>query len=139
MPLVRDLRRSHATILALVIVLGIFSRAAHLGWTWFDKSLGDVLYAMAAYFAIALLFPRISVALTAALATAACSAVEFLQLAEVNASLLEVPVLRWFLGTTFLWHDIACYLLGIALSVGLDGGVLRRPRRTPAQADASRL
>jgi hypothetical protein len=116
-----------AAALAAVIALGIVSRAVPVGWSVYDKSLGDVLYATAAYLALALLLPRAPVGLLAAVATAACLAVEFLQLSEINARLLKVPVLRWFLGTTFSWHDVACYLLGVAVAVGLDVLLLRRP------------
>jgi hypothetical protein len=105
-----------AGILAAVIVIGTTSRAAPRGWYPYDKSLGDVLYAVAAYLALVILLPRASKGLIAALATAACLAVEFLQLTEVNADLLTVAVLRWFLGTTFSWHDIGCYILGVAVA-----------------------
>jgi Protein of unknown function (DUF2809) len=67
--------------------------------------------------------------LVAVLAAAACLALESLQLTEVNAYLLAVPALRWFLGTTFSWHDVGCYLLGVALALGLDAILLRPPRR----------
>src|SRR3954451_22961500 len=94
--------------LATVIILGGVSRLAPLGWSLYDKSLGDVLYATAAYLALALLLPRAPVRLVAALGAVACLAVEFLQLTEINGRLLTVPVLRWFLGTTFSWHDVVC-------------------------------
>jgi hypothetical protein len=110
----------------MVIGLGITSRAVPLGWSLYDKSLGDVLYATAAYLGLALLLPRASVWRIAGLGTVACLAVEFLQLTEINGQLLTVPVLRWFLGTAFSWHDVACYLLGIALAVGLDALFLPR-------------
>jgi Protein of unknown function (DUF2809) len=109
-----------AAALVVVIVLGIVSRAVPLDWSLYDKSLGDVLYALAAYLGLALLFPRLPSGAIAALAAVACLAVEFLQLTEINARLLMVPVLRWFLGTTFSWHDVACYLVGVAIAVGLD-------------------
>ena len=118
---------SSAAVLSAVIALGILSRADPIGWFWYDKSLGDVLYAMAAYFGLAFLLPRVPVGTIAALGAGACLAVEFLQLTEINASLLRVPVLRWFLGTTFLWHDIVCYLLGIAVAVALEVCFLRQP------------
>lgn len=127
--LVARRRLTCAAALASVIALGIVSRVVPIGWFWYDKSLGDVLYAMAAYFGLALLFPRVSIGVIAALGAGACLAVEFLQLTEINANLLKVPVLRWFLGTTFLWHDIVCYLVGIAIAVGIDALVLRRPLR----------
>jgi hypothetical protein len=66
--------------------------------------------------------------LIAAVATAACFAVEFLQLTEINTDLLNVPVLRWFLGTTFSWHDIGCYLLGVAVAVISDTFFPKLPR-----------
>jgi hypothetical protein len=88
-----------AAALAAVIVLGIVSRTVPTGWSLYDKSLGDVLYAVAAYLALALLLPRAPSGLIAALGAAACLAVEFLQLSEINARLLQVPVLRWFLGS----------------------------------------
>jgi heme/copper-type cytochrome/quinol oxidase subunit 1 len=120
-------RLSCAGVLAAVIALGVASRAAPLGWLVYDKSLGDVLYAVAAYYALAVLMPRLPVVTVAALATAACFVVEFLQLTEVNQRLLTVPVLRWFLGTTFLWHDLVCYLAGVAVAACLDARCL--PRR----------
>jgi Protein of unknown function (DUF2809) len=114
-----------ATALAAVIVLGIVSRAVPLGWPLYDKSLGDVLYATAAYLGLALLFPRWPVWFLAALAGGSCLAVEFLQLSEVNEKLLMIPALRWFLGTTFAWHDIVCYLLGVMVAVAVDLFALR--------------
>ena len=65
-------RLAAAGILAVVIVLGIISRVAPLGWSVYDKSLGDVLYAVAAYLALVILLPRMSKGLIAAVATAAC-------------------------------------------------------------------
>jgi hypothetical protein len=125
-------RLCSAAALAAVIALGAVSRAVPLGWSPYDKSLGDVLYATAAYLALAFLLPRARIGLIAALATVACLTVEFLQLTEINARLLQVPVLRWFLGTTFLWHDVICYLLGVAVAVVLDAFVLRRALRSKA-------
>lgn len=124
--LITKRRLVSAGALTGVIVLGIISRALPVGWLLYDKSLGDVLYAMAAYLALVLLFPRVPIGINAAVAAAACLAVEFLQLTEINADLLTVPVLRWFLGTTFSWHDIACYLLGIAVTASIDAFCSRR-------------
>ncbi len=106
--------------LAAVIALGIATRAFPLGWPVWDKSLGDVLYAMAAYLAFAILLPHARVWAVACLAAGACLAVELLQLTELNGRLLAVPVLRWFLGTDFSWHDVACYLVGVALAAVAD-------------------
>ncbi|HVS33939.1 MAG TPA: DUF2809 domain-containing protein [Gemmataceae bacterium] len=118
-----------AAALAVVVVGGIVSRSAPLGWPLYDKSLGDVLYAVAAYLGLALLLPRVPLGFIAAGGAAACFAVEFMKLSDFNARLLTVPVLRWFLGTTFSWHNIVCYLLGIAVGCGADAFFLRRVRR----------
>jgi hypothetical protein len=107
-----------------------------VGWYVFDKSLGDVLSATAASLALAASLPRCSVVYLAVVAFVACVAVEVLQLFEVNRTLLRVPVLRWFLGTTFLWHDIACYLIGVAAGVVLDVLVLPRAEKARPRAVA---
>jgi len=109
------------------------SRAAPLGWYVYDKSLGDVLYAVAAYLCLAVLLPRAPVGLVAGLAVVACLGVEFLKLSDVNTRLLTVPVLRWFLGTSFSWHNIVCYALGSAGASGLDGCILNRTRTSLSQ------
>ncbi len=46
------------TALAVTVVLGILSRSRPIGWYPYDKSLGDLLYAVAAYLVLALLLPR---------------------------------------------------------------------------------
>ena len=90
-----------AGVLAAVIVLGVISRVAPLGWPPYDKSLGDVLYGMAAYLGLVLLLPRLPIGYSAALSAAACLAVEFLQLTEINSELLKVPVCAGFSGRSF--------------------------------------
>jgi hypothetical protein len=113
--------------LTAVIALGLTSRLVPLGWWLYDKSLGDVLYAMAAYFGLAFLFPGLRVTLIAAAALAWCLAVEFLQLTELNARLVALPLLRWVLGTTFSWHGVICYCVGVTLAVVADALLRRRP------------
>jgi hypothetical protein len=44
--------------LIAVVALGLFSRLRPIGWSLYDKSLGDILYAVAAYLALALLLYR---------------------------------------------------------------------------------
>ncbi len=50
--------RNLCLALAVTIALGIASRLWSSGWRPYDKSLGDVLDAVAAYLAIALVLPR---------------------------------------------------------------------------------
>jgi hypothetical protein len=44
--------------LVLTIALGLLSRVRPIGLHMYDKSLGDSLYAIAAYLALALILPR---------------------------------------------------------------------------------
>jgi hypothetical protein len=44
--------------LVVTVLLGLASRLYPLGWFLWDRVLGEVLYAVAAYFALALLFSR---------------------------------------------------------------------------------
>ena len=107
------------------ISLGILSRLYPVGWSVYDKSLGDILYAVAAYLALAVLRPRWSPALLAGLALAACLAVEAMQATGLPAQYADSLVIRWLIGTTFAWHDIGCYVVGVALIAAADGHWLR--------------
>src|SRR5262245_45786083 len=99
--------------LAFTILLGVLSRLCPVGWWPYDKSLGDVLYAVAAYLALALLFRRRSPALVAVVSLVWCLAVEFFELTDVPVHHAHLGVVRWLLGTTFSWHNLACYVIGV--------------------------
>jgi hypothetical protein len=113
--------------LAVTVALGLLSRLCPLGWPVYDKSLGDVLYAVAVYLALALALPRRRPALVAGLALTFCLAVESFQATGIPARYAHLGPVRWLLGTTFSWHDVACYGVGVAGIFGLDG-LLLRPR-----------
>ena len=78
-----------------------------------------------AYLVLALLRPRWSPATVAALALAACLAVEGFQATGIPAMYADAWVVRWLLGTTFAWHDVGCYLVGVGLAAAADGIALR--------------
>ena len=115
-------------LLILTIALGVLSRLRPIGLPLYDKSLGDALYAIAAYLALALVLPRRRPFLLASLALAWCLAVEFLQATGIPARYAHRAVVRWLIGTEFSWHDVACYFVGLAAIAALDVLVLRRPR-----------
>lgn len=117
-----------AAALALTVALGLLSRLRPLGWSVYDKSLGDVLYAVAAYLALALLLSRRPSLLVAALALAACLGVEGLKLTGVPARYGNAGAVRWLLGTTPSWHNVVCYAVGVVVIAGLDGLLLRPGR-----------
>src|SRR5262249_22173941 len=115
--------------LAVTVALGLLSRLYPVGWWPYDKSLGDVLYAVAAYLTLALLLYRKRPALVAPLALALCLAVEGFQATGIPARYDDLLIVRWLLGTTFSWHDVACYVVGVAGIAGLDTLLLRPGRR----------
>jgi hypothetical protein len=121
--------------LALTIALGLLSRLYPIGWKPWDKSLGDVLYAVAAYLALALV-SRKPVAFVAPVALAFCLAVEFFQATGIPARYAYLGIVRWLIGTDFSWHDVACYVIGVAFIAGPDLLLLRPPwdQRPPAAA-----
>ena len=114
--------------LGLTVALGLLSRLWPLGWPPWDKSLGDVLYAVAAYLILALLLHRRPPKLVAPLALGLCLAVEGFQATGIPARHADSVVVRWLLGTTFAWHDVACYLVGVVAIFGLDVLLLRPGR-----------
>ena len=117
-----------AVALAGAVALGLASRLYPIAWSIYDKSLGDVLYAVVAYLGLALLLPRKPRKLVASLALGWCLAAEFFQATGIPACYERYAVVRWVIGTTFSWHDVACYFVGVALVTTLDA-VLLRPRQ----------
>lgn len=113
------------TALAITIVLGILSRSRPIGWYPYDKSLGDLLYAVAVYLVLALVLPRRSPGFVAAAALGLCLTVETFKLTGIPEQAAHWGVIRWLLGTTFSWHNLVCYGLGVAGILGLDRSVLR--------------
>ena len=138
--------RRTLTALGVTASLGIVSRLCPIGWHSYDKSLGDVLYAVAAYLVLALLLSRQRVCVVAAAALTFCLAVEIFKLTGLPAEYACLGLLvRWMLGTTFSWHNVACYGVGVGSAAALDaawlrgasGGVsplFRRTTRRPARA-----
>ncbi|HEY7153447.1 MAG TPA: DUF2809 domain-containing protein [Gemmataceae bacterium] len=101
------------------------SRRYPIGWFLYDHSLGDVLYAVAVYLVLALLCRR-GPAVVAPLALAACWAIEAFQATGIPARYAHLSLVRWLLGTTFSWHDMFCYVVGIVATAALDHVWLRR-------------
>jgi hypothetical protein len=105
-----------------VVALGLASRSFHIGWGPWDKSLGDVCYAAAAFLLISLTAPNIRIALAAGLAIAFCLAIECFKLTGLPSQWDGNPVLRVIFGSTFSWRNIVCYCVGIGAMVGIRVG-----------------
>jgi uncharacterized protein DUF2809 len=115
--------------LGLTLALGILSRQRPIGWYPYDKSLGDVLYAVAAYLGFALVLRLQPPWVVAVLALLFCGAVETFKLTGIPARYGPHSILlRWTLGTEFAWHNIACYVLGVGIIAGIGGAFLRPGR-----------
>ena len=118
----RSPRGASALGLGVAIAVGLASRALHAGWQLWDKSVGDVAYAVMIGFLVQLARPRTSAITTAGLAIAICFGLELFQLTGIPAR--APPIVRIALGDTFAWHDLACYAVGGVLV----GSVLRWSR-----------
>src|SRR4051812_27955726 len=109
----RSMRRLTIT-LVVAIALGLLSRLRPIGWSRYDKSLGDALYAVAIYLVLALLTRR-RAAVVAPFAAMVCLTIEGFQATGLPARWADFLPVRWLLGTTFSWHDVLCYLVGVAM------------------------
>lgn len=108
---VRDRRRTLVG-LAVVIALGLASRRLPIGVALWDKSAGDALYAVMVYLVLSLVRPAAHPARLGVSAFLVCAAIETFQLTGIPAGLPRL--LRFVLGTSFAWHDMACYVVGAA-------------------------
>ncbi len=124
------LRRLRAFVaLALSITLGILSRKHAIGWYIYDKSLGDLLYAVAAYLALVIVFPRRPPSFIAIAALLICLAVELFKLTGIPAQAVNIPIVPWLLGRSFAWHNLACYGLGVLCVFVVDRHCYQSGRR----------
>jgi hypothetical protein len=107
--------------LAATVFLGLASRLYPLGWFLWDRVLGEILYAVAAYLVWAMLLFRRPPWLLAGLAFGSCVAVEVFKLTRIPAEHQHVFLVRWFLGSTFAWVNLGYYFIGAVLSAVADG------------------
>jgi hypothetical protein len=111
--------------IALVLVI-----AAGLGSRVFARSLpaivatyaGDTLYATMVFVGLAILAPQWSTARLAVTALACSCAIEVSQLyhAPWIDGIRATPPGALVLGYGFLWSDLACYTVGVALGAAAD-------------------
>jgi hypothetical protein len=128
-------RRSRAGIalaLAGVVAAGLLSRTPAFRSPWAAKEIGDTLWAVMFYLWAIFLAPGLRPSRAAAAAVGVTFAIEFLKL--YHPSWLDAVranrVAGFLLGHTFFWHDLACYLLGVAIAAAGDVALARRQRAT---------
>jgi hypothetical protein len=103
------------------VTLGLASRLYPVGWFLYDRALGEVLYAAAAYLVLAMLLFRKPPLVIAVLAFVCCLAVELFKLTGIPAAYQHVLLVRWFLGTTFSSVNLGYYFVGVVLIALADG------------------
>jgi hypothetical protein len=119
------MRRSIATLTLLLITipLGLAVRLLPLGQPWFlYKYLGSVLWAIALYWFLAAILPRLRPPAIAALAIIIATLLELSRLvpiAPIDAFRLTFAG-KILLGRFFSIKNIAAYILAIALTATLD-------------------
>jgi hypothetical protein len=97
----------------LTVVIGILSRNGMIGkGPLFHKDLGDALYAVAAYFLIAVLFPKWPSLRLGAVALTYCVAIEYFKLVPGLGAVRQTLPGKLILGTGFSYRDILMYVVG---------------------------
>lgn len=137
------IRRRLAVLIVLILTIaaGVASRTLVSPIPYWLKELGDVLWAMALYWAIALIRPAWSWRVIAPIALGLAWVSELQQLLDTDwiRRGRQVPGLKMLLGRGFSWVDMAMYVIGAAVAVIIDRAAFRGPgrrrtahRRTPA-------
>lgn len=125
----RRSRLAYAAVVLIVIVAGLASRKypqllpAALG-----KYPGDALWALTVFLVAGLSMPRWRSEAIAAAALLASFCVESSQLYQapwIN-SIREAPLGHLLLGSTFNWHDLTAYTIGIAAGYLAEKACYRR-------------
>ncbi len=106
--------------LAATVVLGLASRLHPVGWYLYDRILGEVLYAVAAYLVLAMLLFRKPPLFIAVVASVCCLAVELFKLTGIPAENHHILLVRWFLGMTFSCVNLGYYFIGVVLVASVD-------------------
>jgi len=127
-------RVSLAAILAVVIAMGLGSRKFGDSLPAFiADNAGDALWTVAAFVALALVFPGWSSVRLGVIAFSISIGVEFSQLIDtpVLNSIRANRIGRLFLGSGFVWLDLIRYTAGAVLAAVVDRACSQT--RTPGQ------
>jgi hypothetical protein len=120
-----------------VVVLGLSSRRySRVLPEFFASYAGDTLWALTAFLAIGILFPRWSTMRVCVTALLFAFAIELSQLYHspwVN-QIRHTMLGGFILGYGFLWSDLLCYVVGISIGCTLEM-LLKRLNAWRRQAD----
>ncbi len=114
-------------------MIGIFSRVFQTQNIFFDKYLGDMLYAVLVYLLISLVWAGAAPLTKLLFAMLIMILIEAFQLTGIPLSFrrsesLALQILAIALGTGFSFWDIIAYLAGIVLVYLVDGQFVTRRR-----------
>ena len=110
-------------LLALTITAGLGSRSWRLGWSLWDKSLGDALYAIAVYLVLKILIPHLRAPAAGITAVLFCLGIEAFKFTGLPGQWSAWSISRLILGSTPSWHNVVCYCVGIAGATAIDAFV----------------
>lgn len=109
----------------LVFALGIVSRIFPVGSIYWDKYLGDSLYAIMFYLCLAIIWPGDGILRRCTATAIFVIGIECFQLTEIPLRMRESgnsvsKLVSIVLGTKFGWGDMLAYFVGIAAFVRID-------------------
>jgi hypothetical protein len=128
-------RRAVGISLAVVIAVGFESRLGPIRSPWAPKEVGDTLWAVMFYLLFVFMFPTLQPLRAATAALVVSFVIEFAKLWHTPwlETLRAQHFSGFLLGHGFYWHDLVCYVLGVALGLLLDLGIGRaRARKATA-------
>ncbi len=122
-------RAIYVALLLVTILLGLASRHfSHRLPLLLAKNAGDILYATMSFWLVGLLFPRLATAKVACAALAFCFAIEFAKFIQTPWA-VAVRHRAWghlIFGSGFHGSNLACYVTGVLLGVGIEYGLRRQ-------------
>ena len=116
-------RYLYFVLVCVVLVLGLASRRhSTVLPSFLAEYAGDTLWAMMVFFGIGLMAAKSSTIRVAIAAMVVSYAVELSQLYHASwiDSIRDTRIGGLVLGYGFLWSDIACYTVGVALGVAIE-------------------
>ena len=111
-------------------MLALVSRTCPIGWYPWDKSLGDALYAVAAYLLLRLALPALCVRTAAIMTLGFCLGIEAFKFTGFPGLWSARRLSRLLLGTTPSWHNVLCYALAVVIAAALERLLTRQPKST---------
>jgi Protein of unknown function (DUF2809) len=126
-------------LLLITIPVGLAVRLLPLGLPWFlYKYLGSALWAVALYWFLAALLPKLRPKTLAALAIVIAGLLELSRLVPIAPvdAFRQTFVGQILLGRFFSIKNIATYAVAIALAATLDHAFIARHRQYPANTPA---